>query len=110
MLNVQSALRAANVPAFRGSYRRGVDEQPPGQYVVYTVKRVPEDYWDDAPHSMAYCPELTLFSRGSPAALSAAVEAAMGAEGFRLTSRTETYDRYADLYEIETQWIGEAAL
>ena len=44
------------------------------------------------------------------AALAAAVEAAMRAEGFSLIDRAETYDKLADLYAVETRWSGEAAL
>lgn len=110
MLDVQAALQAAGVPAFRAGYRRGGAEQMPGQYVVYAVERAPDCFFDDAAHVMHHAPTLRLYSRGSPAALAAAIEAAMTAEGFCLVRSEEAYEKNADLYEIETQWEAEEAL
>ena len=110
MLDVQAALRAAGVPGYRAGFRRGAEERMPEQYAVYSVKRAEEEYWDDAPHAVTLAPALALYSRANPAALAAAVEAAMRAEGFSLIDRAETYDKLADLYAVESRWTGEAAL
>lgn len=107
MLDIQAALTAARVPAYRAAFRsRSGQKEPPDAYCVYTCTSSQDWPSDDRNRITRIRAFLHLYSRNSPLAHQAALALQMDAQGFRLLRQTEGYDDGADLYEVLSEWEG----
>ena len=107
MLDVFAALQSAQVPAFRGAFRPTADyPEPPDTYCVYTLSRAPDWPADDSDTAERRRAFLHLYAISDPETTEAAIEAAMKAEGWRLTYVNDAYVEASGHYEFLSEWVA----
>lgn len=104
MYSVASALTAAQVPGARGAWRAVSARQTPDRYCAYVYSRAPVWPHDDGDQYTRIRAYLHLYDRSDPTAAQAAIDTAMRAQGYRLLSQDEAYDKDADYYEVLSEW------
>lgn len=110
MLDILSALQAAQVPAFRGAFRpTTAHPEPPDTYCVYLTSRAPEWPADDEDAAERRRAFLHLYALSDPEAAQAAIETAMRAEGWRLTYANDAYVEDSGHYEVLSEWAAVEA-
>ncbi len=105
MLNVKDALFHAQVPAWRGAYRKTEDyPEPPDTYCVYTVSRSPDWDADDRPTAERLRAFLHLYALNDPSEHQHRLEQEMKRQGFALSYATDGYVEGSGRYEVLSEW------
>ena len=107
MLDILSALQSAQVPAYRGAFRpTAAHPEPPDTYCVYLISRTPDWPADDGDTAERRRAFLHLYAFSDPEETEAAIEAAMKAEGWRLTHVNDGYVDGSGHYEALSEWVA----
>ncbi len=111
MKQVQLALKDVGIPVFAGVWRPTEGQQnPPGQYMVYSYTTTEEAHQDDKVVSYKTFVYLNLWSDGDPTEAAARIRQAMYAAGFTMHEESDkgynqpAYDASTRQFTVQWTW------
>ena len=112
MRQVQEALANIGIPVFAGIWRAtSPDQNPPGQYVVYSSTTTENSHQDDHVTSFRTYVYLNLWSDIDPTDMAETIRQAMYAHGFNILEESDkgynqpAYDTATRQYTVQWTWV-----
>lgn len=109
-MEIQKAMERTGLPVYNSAYRRGEDEEMPGEYLIWSEVITPGDFFDDEWHSLQHLVTVHVCSRGNPMGAVARLCVEMAREGLSFAPMQDRYDEDADLYIKVVQFRGEEGI